>query len=55
MTRKEMVSCDTKVHGVAFSCQNLMCSKERRHKVKNLVLELLKTQTMFYYICREDR
>lgn len=46
MTRKEMVSCHTKEHGVAFSCQNLVCSKERKHGVKKLILELLKTEIM---------
>lgn len=55
MTRKEMVTCHIKEYGMASSCQNLMCCKERRHEVRNLILELLKTQTMFYYICMEDR
>lgn len=38
-----MVSCHMKEHGVAFSCQSLMCSKERMREIKKLTLELLKT------------
>lgn len=54
MTRKEMVSSHTKVHGVAFSCQNVICSKERRHKVKNLIIELLKTPSFIIFAWKID-
>lgn len=38
-----------------LDAQSLAHSEESRHEAKNLILQLFKTQTMFSYVCREDR